>query len=118
MTVSSNACVTKAVLPTGSDAGAVPRQEAAFRAVDLVAADPEEYLHGDEVIDVDATEVQVLARSLRRAHPSLEEFARVAFEHVRDRVAHSWDARTLASPSVPPRCCGRASGSASARPTC
>ncbi|HWU20504.1 MAG TPA: transglutaminase family protein [Nocardioides sp.] len=50
------------------------------------------YLAADELIDGDAQGVRALAGDLRARHPQDEEFARAAFEWVRDNVAHSFDA--------------------------
>jgi len=50
------------------------------------------YLAADDVIESGAPEVSDLAASLRGTH-SDTEFARIAYEWVRDRIAHSWDAQ-------------------------
>ncbi|MFJ1707108.1 transglutaminase family protein [Kitasatospora sp. NPDC088346] len=53
------------------------------------SAEPADYLAADEVIDHGHPEIRALAGRLRRDNPA--ESARAAFEHVRDRVAHSAD---------------------------
>jgi ribosomal protein S18 acetylase RimI-like enzyme len=62
------------------------------RSFRLVAGPVEAYLHEDEIVDWTDSPVAALARALRRAAPSPVGFARSAFEHVRDNVAHSVDA--------------------------
>ena len=61
----------------------------------------QDYLSGCEIVQVDDPLIQELASRLRNAPGGLQvaeaevggaEFARAAFEHVRDRVAHSFDA--------------------------
>lgn len=59
--------------------------------VDLIA-DPSEFLGRDDVIDVNHPDVRALASALRAEHESDVEYARAAFEWVRDQVAHSLDA--------------------------
>jgi transglutaminase-like putative cysteine protease len=59
----------------------------------LRAGNPEDYLAGDTIIETAAPEVVALAARLRRESPDDAAFARAAFEWVRDRVAHSWDAQ-------------------------
>jgi transglutaminase-like putative cysteine protease len=61
--------------------------------LELVALDPGEYLTGDDVIDVDHPSIQAQAAELRAGHPDDVDFARAAFEHVRDEVRHSMDVR-------------------------
>lgn len=58
----------------------------------LVAMDPAEYLAADEVIESTAPAVVQLASQLRSAHSNDIDFARAAFEWVRDNIAHSVDA--------------------------
>ena len=60
--------------------------------MDLIAEDPGAYLDADEVIDHGHPSIRALAASLRSAHPRDVDFARAAFEHVRDTVTHSADA--------------------------
>jgi transglutaminase-like putative cysteine protease len=57
----------------------------------MAAPSLEDYLREDEVVAWTASPVAELAARLRLEHPSTVEFARVAFEHVRDHVAHSLD---------------------------
>ena len=57
----------------------------------LVAGDPAEYLAGDDVVEVDHPAVRALAIGLRDAHPGDADFARAAYEWVRDQVRHSVD---------------------------
>lgn len=59
--------------------------------VDL-SADPSEFLGSDDVIEVHHPHVVALAAALRAEHRSDVEYARAAFEWVRDQVAHSLDA--------------------------
>ncbi|GLY70787.1 transglutaminase [Amycolatopsis taiwanensis] len=54
---------------------------------------PEAYLAEDAVIDFGRPAVRLLAHGLRAQHDDDVEFAKAAFEHVRDNVAHSWDAQ-------------------------
>lgn len=61
-------------------------------AIRLVPTAPGGYLAADAVIDHRAPALTTLARSLRVAYPSDAAFAKAAFEHVRDGVAHSIDA--------------------------
>ena len=60
--------------------------------VELVADDPSEYLAEDEVIDYSHPSVRELARALRGENPADVDFAKAAFEQVRDSVTHSADA--------------------------
>jgi transglutaminase-like putative cysteine protease len=55
-------------------------------------AEPERYLASDEIIDGDNPRIVELAAELRARHPGEVAYARAAFEHVRDQVAHSYDA--------------------------
>jgi transglutaminase-like putative cysteine protease len=59
--------------------------------MELLALDPDHYLGGDDVIDVDHPAVRALAAEHRRAHPDDVAFARSVFEHVRDEIHHSCD---------------------------
>jgi len=53
---------------------------------------PEKYLDADGVIEADDPEIRSLAAKLRAGNgDSDREFARAAFEWVRDRIAHSCD---------------------------
>ncbi|MEV0898888.1 transglutaminase family protein [Actinoplanes sp. NPDC049802] len=61
--------------------------------MDLRAGDPGSYLGGDEIVETAHPGVRALAADLRAAHPGDEDFARAAFEWVRDRVRHSVDAQ-------------------------
>lgn len=58
----------------------------------LTALDPGRYLSGDEVIETSHPDIRSLAGGFRAAHPDDRDFARAAFEWVRDRIAHSCDA--------------------------
>jgi transglutaminase-like putative cysteine protease len=60
----------------------------------LNALDSAEYLGGDDVIEVSHPEVRALSARLRAESASGDdaEFARIAFEWVRDQIAHSADA--------------------------
>jgi len=55
------------------------------------ALDSSDYLAGDDLVDLADAGVVALAASLREQAPSDADFARAAFEWVRDRVAHSLD---------------------------
>lgn len=55
------------------------------------AAHPSEYLGSDPVVEVGHPSIQALAATLREQSVDDAEFARVAFEWVRDEVAHSVD---------------------------
>ncbi|MGI5211785.1 transglutaminase-like domain-containing protein [Plantactinospora sp. CA-290183] len=59
----------------------------------LVAVDPSEYLDGDEIVEADHPAVLALAAELRARYPGDVDFARAAYEWVRDRIWHSVDAR-------------------------
>jgi transglutaminase-like putative cysteine protease len=59
----------------------------------LQAADPSQYLGEDDVIDLSHPAIQELAHRLRADSSTEIDFARTAFEHVRDTVTHSWDAQ-------------------------
>lgn len=52
----------------------------------------ERYLTGDDVVQLDDPRIQALSAELRAAAAGDTDFARRAFEHVRDDVAHSFDA--------------------------
>ncbi|MCB0913775.1 MAG: transglutaminase family protein [Propionibacteriaceae bacterium] len=58
----------------------------------LEAGDPADYRGADAIIQTDAREVVALGRMLRTAHPDDPGFARAAYEWVRDRITHSFDA--------------------------
>lgn len=59
----------------------------------ILTAEPSQtYLGLDAVIDGDHPRVAGRGAELRRAHPDDHEFARAAYEFVRDEVAHSFDA--------------------------
>jgi len=59
----------------------------------LRALAPNEYLTADPVIDGTHPDVARLARDLRCGQADDISFAAAAFEHVRDQIAHSWDAQ-------------------------
>ena len=59
--------------------------------MELVAQDPERYVGADDVIDCTARSVVALAVELRASHLGEVDYARAAFEWVRDRIAHSVD---------------------------
>jgi len=54
---------------------------------------PARYLDEDEVIDYSHPKVRELAQKFRAENRADLDFARAAFEHVRDMVTHSWDAQ-------------------------
>ncbi|WP_072845118.1 transglutaminase-like domain-containing protein [Rhodococcus tukisamuensis] len=70
----------------------------------LETAPPENYLAGNEFIDVDDQSVRTLALTLRQGADSDASFAKAAFEWVRDEVGHSYDVQdsrvTLAASEV------------------
>jgi transglutaminase-like putative cysteine protease len=47
----------------------------------------------DAVVDFGRPEISELASGLRSHHTDDVDFARAAFEHVRDNIRHSWDAQ-------------------------
>lgn len=55
-------------------------------------AEPERYLASDEIVDGDHPRIVALAAELRAGSAGDVEYARAAYEYVRDRVAHSYDA--------------------------
>lgn len=55
------------------------------------AAQPDDYLGGDEYIQASDRAVQALARELRQQAGGDVPFAKAAFEWVRDRIGHSYD---------------------------
>lgn len=59
--------------------------------MDLVASDPLDYLAPDAIIESDHPEIQALAAELRTFARDDVDFARAAFEWVRDNVSHSFD---------------------------
>ena len=59
--------------------------------MELVAQDPSEYLGVGDVIDFGDHSVSTLASRLRSGCTDDREFARGAFEYVRDAIHHSWD---------------------------
>ncbi|MEU1207481.1 transglutaminase family protein [Nocardia sp. NPDC005825] len=54
---------------------------------------PDAFLVGDSIVEVDHPTVRELGRELRAGADGEVEFARKAFEWVRDNVSHSFDAR-------------------------
>ena len=58
---------------------------------DLRTGAPQGYLAGDDVVDLDHPAVRALHDRLAADDPDDATYARGAFEHVRDRVAHSFD---------------------------
>ncbi|MEN3110585.1 GNAT family N-acetyltransferase [Uliginosibacterium paludis] len=54
---------------------------------------PDAYLAPCEVIDFEHPAIQHKAAALRAAHADVLELIQASFEFVRDRIAHSWDAR-------------------------
>lgn len=58
----------------------------------LEPASPGDYLAADEIIESDHPTVVALGRKLRQRLPSDVDFARAAFEWVRDQVSHGYDA--------------------------
>jgi transglutaminase-like putative cysteine protease len=93
--------MTLRIMPTARDGPSPERvswpvESAApnnIRAVQLRARDPTEYLVADRVIDCTHPDVTELARELRHGHADDIAFSAAAFEHVRDTIAHSWDAQ-------------------------
>lgn len=69
--------------------------------MDMDASAPGDYLGADDIIDHSHPAITDLACSLRARHPGVVDFARAAFEHVRDEIAHSWDVQ---DPRVTVRC--------------
>ena len=61
--------------------------------MELVASNPGDYLGADDIVDHEDPSIRDLAQQLRAAHPGDVDFARAAFEYVRDEVTHSWDAQ-------------------------
>lgn len=59
----------------------------------LRATEPADYLLEDSVIDHTHPEVVRQAARLREGRPEDTDFAKVAFEFVRDNISHSWDAK-------------------------
>lgn len=59
--------------------------------MDLHAAPPTDYLDANAVIDSDHALIKAHATSLRKDHPGDHDYARAAFEWVRDHVDHSYD---------------------------
>ncbi|MGV9414087.1 transglutaminase-like domain-containing protein [Nocardia sp. NPDC003693] len=55
--------------------------------------DPSAFLAGDAVVEVDHPEVRALGEKLRSESDGDIDFARRAFEWVRDEVGHSYDVR-------------------------
>lgn len=55
------------------------------------AEPPEHYLAADAIIQTDHPEVIALGRELREGRPGDTEFARAAYEWVRDNIAHPYD---------------------------
>ncbi len=61
--------------------------------MELDALAAEEYLGSDDVVQAAAPEIRSLARTIRGERRDDVEFARAAFEWVRDEIRHSWDAQ-------------------------
>ncbi len=59
--------------------------------MEVIAHAPEQYLDGDAVIESGHPAVLALAADLRAGSADDADFARAAFEWVRDQVAHSFD---------------------------
>ncbi|WP_181697204.1 transglutaminase family protein [Nocardia sp. GTS18] len=55
------------------------------------AQNPQAYLDGDSIIQLDDDAVTAIVRDLRRNAPDDVDFARAAFDWVRDEVDHSYD---------------------------
>ncbi|MEC5384532.1 transglutaminase family protein [Uliginosibacterium sp. H3] len=53
----------------------------------------EAYLDASDIIDFHDSAIQDLAAQLRRDHADSHQLIAASFEWVRDRIAHSWDAR-------------------------
>lgn len=58
----------------------------------VLAGSPSDYLAADEYVERDDPAVRGLSAALRDEHTDDVDFARAAFEWVRDNVAHSFDA--------------------------
>ena len=56
---------------------------------------PQAYLGQDAVVDFGRSEIGELADDLRSHHTDDVDFARAAFEHVRDSIQHSWDVQDI-----------------------
>jgi transglutaminase-like putative cysteine protease len=63
------------------------------RRVQLQAGSVDDYLVADAIVETDAPAIRSLARQLRERQADEVEFARAAFEWVRDEVAHTLDAQ-------------------------
>lgn len=63
------------------------------RGVALIAGPLADYLASDDLVESDDPAVVELAAALRTEHASDADFARAAFEWVRDNVAHAYDAQ-------------------------
>jgi transglutaminase-like putative cysteine protease len=61
--------------------------------VQLRARDPTKYLVADRIIECTHPAVTALARELRHHQADDIAFSAAAYEHVRDTIAHSWDAQ-------------------------
>lgn len=59
--------------------------------MDLIASPPTSHLGADHVVESRHPAIVALAEELRAGHPADEDFARAAFEWVRDEIAHSND---------------------------
>ena len=57
----------------------------------LIAGPPSSYLGADEILQSSHPAIAALAQDLRRQNANDLDFARAAFEWVRDEVAHSYD---------------------------
>jgi transglutaminase-like putative cysteine protease len=79
---------------------------------------PEAYLGLDAVVDFGRPEIGELADDLRSRQPDNVEFARAAFEHVRDNIRHSWDLQDTRVSISASDTLAHGTGSASPRPTC
>lgn len=59
----------------------------------LITGPASDYLGVDDIVDWYDEAVQRLAAELRSAASDETTYAELAFEHVRDRISHSWDAQ-------------------------
>lgn len=64
-----------------------------MRATDATSGiDPQHFMSADRYVEADHPSVTALGRRLRAKYGTDVEFARAAFEWVRDAIAHSYDA--------------------------
>lgn len=76
-----------------STLGARQRTELERPAVQLQSEPPSHYLGADAIIEADHPDVVTLGQQLRDPQATDAEFARAAFDWVRDNIAHAYDAQ-------------------------